>query len=123
MSYTPNTWKSGDVVTSAKLNNIENGIASAVLKANISIDEQTGIATLDKTWQEILDANYAVIVVPHGSNEGFDFVMVASIYTMPKDGGGTAYSVTGVAFSPEGSAIVMPLETDSADGYPSMSMG
>lgn len=31
MSYTPNTWKSGDVVTSAKLNNIEQGIANATL--------------------------------------------------------------------------------------------
>lgn len=29
MSYTKNTWKSGDIVTSAKLNNMENGIAAA----------------------------------------------------------------------------------------------
>jgi len=28
MAYEPTTWKSGDVVTSAKLNKIEQGIAS-----------------------------------------------------------------------------------------------
>lgn len=34
MSYTPTNWKSGDVVTSAKLNNIEQGIANATLLVN-----------------------------------------------------------------------------------------
>lgn len=29
MSYTPNTWATGDTITAAKLNNIENGIANA----------------------------------------------------------------------------------------------
>ena len=124
MSYTPNSWKSGDVVTSAKLNNIEQGIANAILKVNITIDEQTGVATLDKTWQEILDANYAVIVAPNESNEGFGFIMVTSIYTMPKVGGGTDYAVLGIAFSSEGAATPLPiLKTDSADGYPSVQMG
>lgn len=118
MAYEPTVWKSGDVVTSAKLNNIENGIASAILKVNAIMDEQAGTITLDKTWQEILDANYAVIVIPHDLNEGFDFAMITSIYTMPNDSGGTVYSVIGVSFSPEGSVLVQPLETDSADGYP-----
>lgn len=124
MSYTPNTWKSGDVVTSAKLNNIEQGIANAILKVNITIDEQTGVATLDKTWQEILDANYAVIASPNESNEGFSFIMVTSIYTMPKVDGGTDYAVLGISFSTEGSVIPLPpLTTDSADGYPSAQLG
>ena len=51
MSYTPNTWKSGDVVTSAKLNNIEQGIANAGAMIVHNNDD-----TLDKTWQEIHDA-------------------------------------------------------------------
>lgn len=51
MSYTPNTWKSGDVVTSAKLNNMEQGIANA--GAMIAHDNSD---TLDKTWQEVHDA-------------------------------------------------------------------
>lgn len=29
MSYTPNTWSTGDTITAAKLNNIEQGIVSA----------------------------------------------------------------------------------------------
>ena len=29
MSYTPNTWQSGDIITAAKLNHIEDGIANA----------------------------------------------------------------------------------------------
>ena len=123
MSYTPNTWKSGDVVTSAKLNKIEQGIANAILIANITIDEQAGVATLDKTWQEILDANYAVIAAPNESNEGFGFIMVTSIYTMPKVGGGTDYAVLGISFSSEGAAAPLTLKTDSADGYPSVQMG
>ncbi len=29
MSYTPTTWATGDTITAAKLNNIEDGIANA----------------------------------------------------------------------------------------------
>lgn len=119
MGYNPTTWESGDVISSAKLNNIENGIASAVLKVNTIMDEQAGTVTLDKTWQEILNASYAVIVSPNESNEGFGFIMVTSIYTMPKVGGGTNYSVLGISFSPEGAALPLTFTTDSADGYPS----
>lgn len=44
MSYTPNTWKSGDVVTSAKLNNMEQGIAAAgalMVQDTYDPDEET----------------------------------------------------------------------------------
>ena len=123
MSYEPTNWKSGDTVTSAKLNKMEQGIASAVFKPIAIMDEQTGTITLDKTWQEILDANYAVIVAPHDSNEGFDYITVSSIYTRPKEGGGTEYSVLCVTFSAEGAVIPLTLTTDSADGYPSAIMG
>ena len=52
MSYTPTNWKSGDVVTSAKLNKLEQGVASA---GGVLIVTETN-GTLDKTWQEIHDA-------------------------------------------------------------------
>ncbi len=58
MSYTPNTWKSGDVVTSAKLNNIEQGIANA---GAMIVHDNNG--TLDKTWQEIHDAAPFVTII------------------------------------------------------------
>lgn len=57
MPYEPTTWKSGDVVTSAKLNKIEGGIASCGV---LVVTDNDG--TLDKTWQEIHDAGFAVIL-------------------------------------------------------------
>lgn len=56
MAYEPTTWKSGDVVTSAKLNKIEAGIASGGV---LVVTDTEG--TLDKTWQEIHDASFTVI--------------------------------------------------------------
>ena len=62
MAYTKNTWQTGDVVTSAKLNNIENGIAGPdplVVTESKSGDNYV----LDKTWNEIktaIDANRVV---------------------------------------------------------------
>lgn len=40
MSYTPTNWVSGDIITSAKLNKLENGVAAAGgLVVNITADE------------------------------------------------------------------------------------
>ena len=39
MSYTPTTWTSGDIVTSAKLNKIENGIVEASSSGGCEIYE------------------------------------------------------------------------------------
>ena len=58
MAYEPTNWKTGDVVTSAKLNKLEHGVAagSGVLVVHSAFDESTEVSTLDKTWQEIFDA-------------------------------------------------------------------
>ena len=64
MSYTPTTWKSGDTVTSAKLNKIEQGIANNILFVNVNWEEtedNQDIGTLDKTWEEIRDAEIAIL--------------------------------------------------------------
>lgn len=61
MAYTPTEWKTGDVVTAAKLNNMENGIASAgggggsamILTANFSEEHPQ---LLGATAKEIYDA-------------------------------------------------------------------
>lgn len=67
MSYTPNTWKSGDVVTSAKLNNMEQGIANA---GGMIVHDNNG--TLDKTWQEIYDAApFVTIIMDESGNLTF----------------------------------------------------
>lgn len=63
MSYEPTNWKDGDLVTSAKLNKIEQGIAAGggVLIAHIILNGENP-PTLDKTWQEIHDADACYII-------------------------------------------------------------
>lgn len=73
MSYEKTVWTKGDIITSEKLNKIENGIAGRALIINvdteIDIEADTETSTLNKTWQEIYDTmksgNMAVIVVEH----------------------------------------------------------
>lgn len=66
MAYEPTVWKSGDVITSTKLNKLENGVAEAgggtgggVLVVNATSTETEVV--LDKTWKEIYDAPFASI--------------------------------------------------------------
>ena len=54
MAYDKNTWKSGDVVTSAKLNNIENGIANCNGLITGTYDEGTGAVTLSVSYNDVL---------------------------------------------------------------------
>ena len=62
MSYTPTEWKKGDLITSEKLNKIEEGIVNAgssgggVFIIEENWDEDGNIATLDKTLGEIKNA-------------------------------------------------------------------
>lgn len=55
MAYEPTVWKSGDVVTSAKLNNIESGIVNSLLVVTMDPDNK-----LDHTYAEIEAANFVV---------------------------------------------------------------
>lgn len=82
MSYTPTQWSAGDIVTSAKLNKMEQGIASVVnsgntLIVNIAYDYE-GNAILDKTWEEIRDAGIAIL--RESSEPGADEPVVTSWY-------------------------------------------
>ena len=61
MSYTPNTWKSGDVVTSAKLNNIEQGIANAALL--VTADENTGACDTKASVMYNAIANGQLVII------------------------------------------------------------
>ena len=57
MSYTPTEWQSGDIVTSTKLNKLENGVAAAsgggVLVVNVAMNEAQTAYVMDKTYAEI----------------------------------------------------------------------
>ena len=61
MSYEKTTWINGDIITADKMNNIENGIASAgkVMICNASFSSSAQNYVLDKTVQEIYDAMLA----------------------------------------------------------------
>ena len=59
MSYEPTTWKDGDLVTSAKLNKLEQGVANggtSKFVVNAVFNENNETWTLDKTAGEIIEA-------------------------------------------------------------------
>lgn len=59
MSYTPTEWETGDIVSSQRLNKLEEGVKDAyemLNVGNVTIDLGSITGTLDKTWQEIFDA-------------------------------------------------------------------
>lgn len=58
--YEKSEWHTGDIVSSAKLNNIENGLNNRTPQF-VNIDAQTGL--IDHTWSEIREALTNRIVV------------------------------------------------------------
>lgn len=58
MAYTPTEWETGDTITAASLNKIENGIANAgsALICTLSYNEDLDEEALDKTVAEIYEA-------------------------------------------------------------------
>ena len=110
MSYEKQNWKNGDVITETKLNHMEDGIAdSGVLVVHGTIDGAT--MTLDKTWQEIYDADATLLRYTHPVG-GESFAMLLTIYEESD-----LYKCTFTADN------AITFTTDSADGYPSVTMG
>lgn len=102
--YQKTNWQSGDTITAEKLNNIENGIAGGgVLVVNYT-------TACDKTWQEIDDAAFAVIVANDDVNhiKSIELVGITGI-------NGSAYAV--MAFNAM-TGTSATYSCDSADGYP-----
>lgn len=60
MSYTPTEWKSGDIVTSEKLNKLEQGVANG--GGNILVVEEAD-GQLTETYKDIVDALYTTGVI------------------------------------------------------------
>ena len=115
MAYTPTEWKTGDVITAPKLNNIEQGIVGAGNVLLLRFDLETGQA--DKTWNEI--ANYMAnggIVFTTDSERVGDVVRSASTTFVPL-----------VRRTSEGCYVYLDIpvdinnpfaKADTADGYP-----
>ena len=124
MSYEPTEWKTGDTVTSEKLNKLENGVSDAseggALVVNLTIDTSgTPKYVLDKTWQEIYNASHVVIKSDSAGARGFQMV----VGILPASLSGDAYMVYAVDFSVAESPLAFSYTTDSADGYPEYSEG
>lgn len=114
MSYEPTNWQAGDTVTSAKLNKIEQGIKNNILVANLIYDDyENGIMHLDKTWQEIYDADFCIVNTT--SQEGdiaVNFVIVKS----PANERVSEYTIA--VFSPGSTDQPLLLNAATPNDYP-----
>ena len=108
MSYTPTNWATGDVITAAKLNKLEQGVASA---GGVLIATDTN-GTLDKTWQELYDAPFAVIKM-NEDGEMYTF----PVFGLYEDSGEYVVTATG------GTGQVIGYSSSSASGFPTHDSG
>lgn len=109
MSYEKNEWQTGDTITAEKLNNIEDGITSGGVLI-VTGEESDETMTLSKTWNEINEASFPIIVISTPFGTQFMYVSDVSIYQ-------DNYNVT--CFDVDGDKYTFTAET--ADGYPSRS--
>lgn len=115
MSYEKQTWSTGETITADKLNHMEDGIAGAggggVLVISSVYDEQTETTTLDKTWQEIHDATFSVIITDNPMmGKVYDYIRTVGMM-MGK------YTVASAFFSDD-KVQISKYVCNSADDYP-----
>lgn len=51
MAYTPTVWETGDVITAAKLNNMEQGIEDAFVTPEVTAADQGKVLTVDSSGE------------------------------------------------------------------------
>lgn len=91
MAYTPTTWKRGDIVTSEKLNKIENGIVEAGVMPVITITASGAFPhvtfTCDKEHEELYEMGNVQVIVRHNADEtGSDFwCEIGEVFTGVED--------------------------------------
>lgn len=81
MSYEPTVWKDGDLVTSAKLNKLEQGVASSgasVFMVNATYNENDQSYVLDKTAGEIIEAFQRGLVCINIANQTTSTLLMAA---------------------------------------------
>lgn len=76
MSYTPTEWKTGDVITAEKLNNIEQGIVNATNFVNVNAEENPETHSYTNIT---LDNNYSQILEMLENNETVAFMLNISV--------------------------------------------
>ena len=124
MGYTPTEWKSGDVVTSAKLNKLEQGVAASGGGSAFIVHVTTvgATSTLDKTYSEIYDALLTHIVLISEKDDIYGALSRMITCAYEKDG---VYSVESPYCYVDNNSVsweVTTYTTDSEDGYPSFTV-
>ena len=119
MAYDKNTWKSGDVVTSAKLNNIENGIANCNGLITGTYDEGTGAVTLSVSYNDVLaminTGIFPFIVQEQPDNEeDFKYIMMIEVYGV--DSGDYFVSTPSTTFKAKSADELLVFVDDSGEG-------
>lgn len=116
MSYEPTEWKSGDVISSAKLNKMEQGIAAGGTGGTyfVNLTLGTGTPSLDKTWAEIHEASLtqSVSVVMSFTENSRIFNPVVGIVVNEE-----TYNVYCINTDTD-SVTVTKFSTDNENGYP-----
>lgn len=120
MAYEPTEWKSGDVISSQKLNKIEQGISNSVLRVDFDIDA----GALNKTWKEIHDASSCVIHWDAGEYNDTKFISemhVVDVFSRED----AHYFIDALSVNPNLSSstvgislAVFRFHATSQDGYP-----
>lgn len=117
MAYEKQTWQTGDVVTSAKLNHMEDGIAAAGHIVGTRIDETDYSLVLTSTWAEVkaLCESGPVYIYSDNSDDSMTNISCAPVVlVMSYDGTYTVSTLTtdGLAVSD------LTYSASSADDYP-----
>lgn len=90
MSYEPTEWRTGDIISSEKLNKLEEGVASASSGGGIYYVNVVGGSTLDKNFSEINSAyrrgEYPIIVV-YGEDGGLFEASLMPVIAIANAGG------------------------------------
>lgn len=124
MAYDPTVWKSGDTITSAKLNKLENGLAEASGGGTgggvVVCTHNVETLALDKTWNELKNAaSTSVIIVLTGDDYETSIGILKYIAIDTDDEDNTIYVVDISNLVGSTTRYV----ATSADGYPVMNMG
>lgn len=126
MAYEKQAWQTGDIVTAAKLNHMEDGIASSIMMVPTTIVEGESelTITLGKTWQEIYDAMSAGKCVLISAEETQSEEEFSISYLLPLTAGydGTMYCVLLFPFWDAGRRPIRSFKCDSTDGHPACSI-
>lgn len=111
MAYTPTVWQAGDTVTAAKLNKMEQGIASGggVYVVNVTIVGDN-VQQLDKTAAEIWAAAQSSMVIMRSNEGDTTFITPMTTARQQIDGSNHYYSFM---------FVDTDFSTDSDSGYPS----